>query len=169
MRAHAAEHDGIYKFQMARIEAKREMNFPAIAHRPIAAVAEMIFHVAAFRPQFRLGVGEFLENFAGIFADDVRQHVEPAAMAHADDDGFHALMAGFFDGEIEQRQKRFAAFERKCFRAEKFCAEKFLENHRVREPRENAELFVAGNLPGGFANFPCGAEAIAARPDRQCA
>ena len=93
------------------------MNFPSIAHRPVAAVAEMIFHVAAFRPQFGIGVGEFAENFARSFADDVSQHVEPSAMTHADYNCFDALMAGFFNREIEQRQKRFAAFERKCFRA----------------------------------------------------
>ncbi len=90
MRAHATEHDWIYKFQMAGIEAKREMNFPAIAHRPIATMAKMIFHIAAFRPEFRLGVGKFLENFARFFSDDVSQHIEPAAMAHADHDGLHA-------------------------------------------------------------------------------
>ena len=50
MRAHAAQHDGIHKFQMARIEAKRDVHFRARRRRPIAAVAEMIFHVAAALP-----------------------------------------------------------------------------------------------------------------------
>src|SRR5260221_13418395 len=74
-------------------------------------------------------------------------------MAHADDDGLDALMAGFFNREVEQRQKGFAAFERKCFRAEKFCAEELLENHRVRELREDAELFVAGKFQAVLRTF----------------
>ena len=111
MRAHTAEHDGIHKLQMAWVEAQREMDFSAVGRRPIAAVAEVMFHVAASLPQLRLGVGEFAENFAGIFSDDVGQHVKPAAMSHADDDVGRALMAGFFNDEVEQGQKRFAAFE----------------------------------------------------------
>ncbi len=111
MGADAAKHNGIHKFQMAGIEAKRKMNCPAVARRPIAAVAEMIFHVAARGPQLGIGVGKFAENFARILSDDVSQHVEATAVSHADDDVFHALMAGLFDGEVEQWQKRLAAFE----------------------------------------------------------
>ena len=129
------------------------MNFSAIAHRPITTVAEMMFHVAAPPPQVRLIVGKFLEDFAGVFADDVSQHVEPATMPHANDDIFHALMTSLFNGEIKQRHQGFTTLERKRFRTEEFCAEKLLENHRVRETRENAELFVAGNLQAVLRTF----------------
>ena len=94
-RADAAQRDGIDKFQMARVKAKRDVNFAPVRRRPIAAVSEVIFHVAASLPEFRLGVGEFAENLARIFSGDVRQHVEPAAMRHADDDVAHALAPDF--------------------------------------------------------------------------
>ena len=82
LRTHSTQHDWIDKFQVARVEAKREMNFSPIAHCPIAAMAEVMFHVAALRPHFGFGVGEFLKNLAWIFADNMGQHVETAAMAH---------------------------------------------------------------------------------------
>jgi len=50
MGPHAPEYDGIHKFQMTGVEAKREMNFPAVAHCPVTAMTQMIFYVAAFRP-----------------------------------------------------------------------------------------------------------------------
>ena len=45
--ADAAQGDRIHKFEMAGIETERQMDFCAGGGRPIGAVAEMIFHVAA--------------------------------------------------------------------------------------------------------------------------
>ena len=54
------------------------------------------------------------------------------------DDIMDALLAGPLDGEVQQRQKRFAAFEGKSFCADKLLAEKLLEDDRVREAGEDA-------------------------------
>ena len=84
-------------------------------------------------------------------------------MGHADDDFLDALFAGLFDGQIEQRNQAFGAFERKGFRADKFLADEFLEGHGVGQPGENAQLLVARELEAVFASFPCGAAASAGR------
>ncbi len=154
MRADATEHDRIDKFQMAGVEAKRKMNFSSVAHRPVAAVAEMIFYVAALRPQLWIGVGEFAENFTRVLSDDVGQHIEPAAMSHADDDVFHALMAGLFDGKVGAMAKAFRSLRVKMFFAPRnFVRRNSSKNRRVREPRENAELFVAGKFQAILRTF----------------
>src|SRR6516225_4086159 len=44
--AHPSERHRIHKLEMAGIETKRQMNFPARYRFPIRAVAEVILHVA---------------------------------------------------------------------------------------------------------------------------
>ena len=74
-------------------------------------------------------------------------------MRHAEDDFLDALLAGFFDREIEQRNQTFGAFERKTFCADEFLADEFLERDGVGQSRQNAQLFVAGELDAIFGHF----------------
>src|SRR6185503_13640329 len=101
--AGAAKRDAVDKFEVAGIEAERELNFFAGCGGPFRAVAEMIFYVATAGGGFPAGIGELAENLAGAFADDVGEDVEAAAMSHAHDDFAHTLFAGFFNGEVEER------------------------------------------------------------------
>ena len=54
---------------------------------------------------------EFVENGAERLAHDVGQHVEPAAMRHADDDLLEAELAAALDDLLERRDQRLAAVE----------------------------------------------------------
>src|ERR1051326_440996 len=130
--ANAAHCDRIYKFEMARIEAKREVDFCARRSRPIGAVAEVIFHIPAALLRFPIGIGEFAENLARIFAHDIGKNIQPATMRHAEDDFFESLLTGFFDGQIEQGYQALRSFERETFCADEFFADEFLESDGVR-------------------------------------
>src|SRR5580700_8290612 len=67
-------------------------------------------------------------------------------MGHAKHNLLDALFRGFFNGQVEQWNQTFAAFERKALRTDKFFADEFLEGDRIRQPREDADLFLAGEL-----------------------
>jgi len=67
-------------------------------------------------------------------------------MCHGHDDFADALIAGFFEREVQQWNEAFRTFEGEGFGADKFFANEFLERDRVGKPGENAELFIAGEL-----------------------
>src|SRR5712672_2797006 len=75
--------------------------------------AEMVFDVAgAFD---RVGIGgaalEFMEQRAMRLAHHLGQHVEAAAMRHADDDFLDAEVAATLDDLLQRRNQRFRAVE----------------------------------------------------------
>ena len=74
-------------------------------------------------------------------------------MGHAQDDFLHALVAGLFDGQVEQRDQAFGAFERKAFCADEFFANELLESDGIGQAGENAQLFLAADLDAIFGRF----------------
>ena len=103
----------VHVFQMAGIEAERNMQPRAIGRLPIAAGAHVVFHVAATMPPFRIRVFELAEDVDRLLADDVGQHVQPAAMGHGHHDFDNAVAGGRFECQIQEWDQRFGAFERK--------------------------------------------------------
>ena len=151
-RAHAAQHDGVDEFEVAGVEAKRQVNEAAGGSLVVAAVTQMVFHIAAAPVKVRVAVLELAEDLLRAFADDVGQHVQAAPVCHAENNFAHAVLAGALDGEVEQRNEAFAAFERKAFRADKLLAHELLEHDRIREPGKNAQLpLTRHRLPIGAA------------------
>ena len=73
--AHTPKDHGVYEFQMAWIETKREMHFLPGQCFPIATVAEMIFHIAPMRIHGRISIRKFTENSAGVFTHDICQDI----------------------------------------------------------------------------------------------
>ena len=64
-------------------------------------------------------------------------------MGHAHDDFIDALLAGAFDGQVQERNQAFRAFKRETFRADKFLADEFFEDHSVGKTRQDPKLFGA--------------------------
>src|SRR3546814_7354501 len=95
---------------------------------PIGRGAEMIFDVA--RTADILGVGraarEFVEDRAIGLAHHVGEHVEPAAMRHAEHDLAHAVLAAVFDHAFERGDHALAAIEAEALGADVFLAEELL-------------------------------------------
>ncbi len=81
------------------------------------AVAQVILHVAAAEVQLGVDVGEFAEDLLRALAHDVGQHVQPAAVGHGQHDFANALVAGLFDGQVQQRDQAFGPFQREAFGA----------------------------------------------------
>ena len=91
---HAAERDRIYKFQVAGIEAQRKMNRPAGGSRPIGAVSQVIFDVAASADiEIRIHVGKLPEDLTWAFRHDVGEDVQTATMRHAENNLVDPVLA----------------------------------------------------------------------------
>ncbi len=141
LRPAASGHDRIDELQVAGVKGQREVDGPAIAG-PIAVIAEVVLHVAG-RLLLRLVVFKFTEDESRALSDDVRQHVQPAPMGHADDDLLDALAGGVGDGQVEQGNEALGAFERKALGPDELFMDEFLEHHGVGKACEYSKLLVA--------------------------
>src|SRR2546427_9491575 len=90
--------------------------------------ALMIFYVAFIGWKRRMNRAfKGSEDALAEVADDVRQHIQAAAMRHSERDVFDAELGRALDQLIEQRNDRFTAFQRKSLLAEVLCTQKALE------------------------------------------
>ena len=110
----------------------------------------MVLHVAAADVQLGVDIGEFAEDLLRALAHDVGQHVEPAAMGHGQHDLVDLLLAGLFDGQLQQRDQAFGAFERKALGALKSLLDEFFEDDCVGEALEDLELLLAAEVAAIF-------------------
>jgi hypothetical protein len=91
--------------------------------------AEMVLHVA--RAFDLVGMSraalEFVEDRPIRLAHDIGEHVQAAAMRHADDDLADAKLAAALDDLLERRHHRLGAVEPEALRAGVFHVEEALE------------------------------------------
>ena len=112
--AHAAQRHRVHKLEMARVETKRQMHLFARRRRPIVAVTQMIFHVTVTDGQLRI-IGKLAENLARAFANDIGQHVQAAAMSHAENDFLDALCRRPFRSPGPAAESNFHSLRAKNF------------------------------------------------------
>ena len=143
--AHLAEHHRIDDFQMRRIGGERQVNV-VVVELAVRRGAEVIFDVArAFDlVRRRRAALELVEDGAVRFAHDLREHVQPAAMGHADDDLLDAQRAAALDDLLERRNHRFAAVEAEALGAGEFQVAEFLEALGLDQLVEDGALAFAG-------------------------
>ena len=126
--AHLAEHHGIDDLEMRGIGGQRQMHLVAV-ELAVRRGAEVIFDVA--RALDLVGRGraalEFVEDDAVRLAHHLAQHVEAAAMGHAERDLLQAELAAALDDLLERRDHRLGAVEAEALGAGIFDVEEFLE------------------------------------------
>jgi hypothetical protein len=71
----------------------------------------VVLDITTSQVELGVDVGELAEDILWALAHDVGQHVEPSAMGHRQDDLANALIAGFFDRKIQQRNQAFCPFQ----------------------------------------------------------
>ena len=146
-RAHGTGDDRIHDFQMRRIEREREMH--GVARRfHVGAETHVVFHVAGMRRIVRMIelAFELGEEFLRRLAEQVDQHVQAAAMRHADDHVAHAVLAALADQFVEQRHQAVAAFEREALLADVFRVQIALEAFGLRELFERVLAFFGAEV-----------------------
>ena len=107
--------------------------------------AEVIFDVA--RALDLVGHGgaalELVEQHAVRLCHHLREHVEPAAMRHAEHDLLHAEIAAALDDLLERRDQRFAAVEAEALGAGELHVAELLEAFGLDELVEDGALALA--------------------------
>src|SRR5438309_10439120 len=108
--------------------------------------AEMIFDVAGTLD--RVGVDraalEFMKQRAVRLAHHLRQHVEAAAVRHADDDFLHPEIAATLDNLLERWNQRFAAVEAEPLGAGEFDIAEFLKTFGLDQLHQDGAPALAG-------------------------
>src|SRR5205807_3517818 len=104
----------IDRFKMAWIGRKPDFNFSAGTKFPHRAITEMVLHIAIPRDQIgNIVFGEFSEDHVERFLQEVREHVETAAVRHPHANLLDAGARAFVQNSIENHHQRFSALERK--------------------------------------------------------
>ena len=147
LRAHFAKHDGIDDLKVRRVRRQREMNLIAV-ELAVAGDAEMVFDVArAFHVvRVRRAALELVKQRAERLAHHIREHVQPAAMRHADDDFLYAELAAALNDLLERGHRQFRTFQAETLRARIFLVEKSLKAFCVDKLRQDRLLAKDGEL-----------------------
>ncbi len=122
--AHFAEHDRIDDLKVRRVRGQGQVDLVAV-ELAVAGHAEVIFHVArAFHVvRVRRAALELVEQRAIGLGHHIGEHVQPAAMRHADDDFLHAELAAALDDLLQRGHRGFRAFEAEALGAGVFLVE----------------------------------------------
>ena len=143
--ADAAHEHRVDELEMARVETQREVHLLA-GEDLVGAVAQVVLHVTAADVFLGLLVGELAEDLAGVFAHDVDEHVQTAAVGHADHHLADLLASGFLERQVDQRDERLGAFEGEALGAQKLAVDELLEELGVGQLGEDVELLVTGQV-----------------------
>ncbi len=111
------ERDWVDRLQMTRVGDQLDAQFAAGARAVAAGRPHVVFHVAAAEHALRVGVLEAGEDVERRTADRLHHHVEPPAVAHADERLLEPLRRAGLEHLVEQRDERGHAFEREPFRS----------------------------------------------------
>ena len=96
-------------FEVGWVKCQRQVHRTA-GGRDIARETLVILDVAS-RQIIAVLAFEFFKQVLRCFAQRIDQHVQTAAMRHADHDFLHAAHTGTLDGFIHRGDKAFAAFQ----------------------------------------------------------
>ena len=160
-RTHAAHDHRIHDFQMRRVERQRQVD-RAAGSGDVGGEAHVVLHVAGVRVAAVAGVlelaFELVEQLARRLAHRVDQHVEAAAVGHADHDVLDPVAAGALDHHVQQRDQAVAAFQREALLADVLGVQVALEALGGGQALEDALLVVgaatvvAGGLLQAFVH-----------------
>ena len=110
----------------------------------VGGEAEVVLHVAvAVGGGLRqVVVLELVEDLGERLVERVGEHVQPAAVGHADDELLDAQRRALLDDRVEDRDERLAAFEREPLLADVLGVQELLEQLGLVERDEDAVLLL---------------------------
>ena len=147
--ARPALDDGIDRLEVARVRRERDVDL-AVRRDALALRAEVVLHVAgaalgvrADRLEHPLAL-ELAQDRLVRTADDVREHVEAAAVRHADHGLVRAALGGERDRLVEHRHEHVEPLDRELLLAEERLAQVRLEPPDLGQARQQRELLLVG-------------------------
>ena len=129
--AHAPLDDRVDPLEVAGVERQRQVHpvrVGAGAEDPIDRVAQVVLDVAAALAFVLTLVEELGEDLRGRLLHHVGQHVEAAAVRHADDDLDDVGARGALDQAIQQRDEALGALQREALGPEELVVQELLED-----------------------------------------
>ena len=145
-RTHRTLDHRIHDFEMRRIERQRHVHVAA-RRAQIGREALVILDVAGpLQVRGVVAAFEFGEQFRRRLAQHVDQHVQAAAMRHADDDFLEAGLAAPLHQVVQHRDQRIAAFEREALLAHVLRVQVALEAFRRSDLLEDVEALFGAEL-----------------------
>ena len=113
---------------MARVCRKTNLDFSARFELSDGPIAQVIFHVTVAGDQVGNVVGrKFREDDLERFLQEIREHVEPAAMRHSHADFLDPVSRAAVENGVEDHHERFSALKRKPFLPDVTGMKKYLE------------------------------------------
>ncbi|MHC2277016.1 hypothetical protein ACVME8_003627 [Bradyrhizobium diazoefficiens] len=143
--ADLAEHDGIDDLEMRGIGGQRQMDAVAV-ELAVRGGAEMILDVAGAFDRVRVGRAalELVEQRAVGLAHHLGQHVEAAAMRHAQHDFLHAEIAAALDDLLERGDQGFSTVETETLGAGKLGIAELFEAFGFDQLGQDGSAALAG-------------------------
>ena len=142
----ALEHR-VDRLEVRRVRGHGDLDLVARAGHELALGAEVVLHVAGALDRARVDVAlELAEDLAVLLADDVGEHVEPAAVGHADGDLVEAGLGGRLADLVDERDRGLAALEAEALLADELRLQEGLERLGLVELEQDAQLLLAGRL-----------------------
>ena len=150
-RTHRTDDHRVNDLEVGRVERQRQMHV-ATWGREIRGEAHVVLHITG-APGFPMLAGELVEQVLCAFAKHVDQHVEAAAVGHADDGLFAALLTGATDQLLEHGDHGVATFQREAFGSRELGAQIFLQPLGGGQALEETGLLFEGVAPLPFNGF----------------
>ena len=125
---HPAFDDGVDEFEVAWVEGQAEVDALVPTGGEVRGETHVVLHVAA--GDVALGVRravELAENLVRALAENVGQHVEPAAVGHADDDFRHSELSAHVEQRVHHGDEALAAVDAEALGALVFGVDEGLE------------------------------------------
>ncbi len=141
---HDALEHRVDRLEVRRVGRQVHLRGGAGLGREHALGAEVVLHVAGALHALRVELAlELLEDLAVALARDVGQHVEAAAVRHADADLVEPALGGARQDGVEQRDDRLAALEREPLLADVLGLQEGLERLGRVQLAQDAQLVLA--------------------------
>ncbi len=136
--------NGVHVFQVTGIKTQRNVDLGTGCRGPVAAIAQVIADVAGTAMHVGTRVIERPENALGTLAENIGQHVQAAAVGHAQQDSLDVMLSRLFQSQVQQRDQAFRALQRKGLGTHEFAPHELFENSRIGQTRVDPHLHIAG-------------------------
>ena len=143
--ARTAKHDRVHSFKVRGVGTHGEVDRIAVK-LAVRRGAEVVFHIprAERTGALRGAALELMEDLVIALAHHGGEHVQAAAVRHADDDLVDAERAAALDDLLQRRHGGFAAIETEAFGAREALVQEALKGFRFDQLAEDRKLAFAG-------------------------
>jgi len=143
----------VHRLEMRRVVGELHAHRAAVGRGHLPGVTQVVLDIACEDVVAVALSLELLENVVRGLVHDVGQHVEPAAVGHADDHVRHPAACAGGDQRLQRRDEGLVARQREALLAREPGVEEIFEDHRPGESFQDTAFGLGGEpgpVAGGF-------------------